>query len=72
MKRIVNSLFGLALFAVPFVASAHAQTASTVYAESFRKGATHITEDSFEARLNPQTQLTVSALKTHAATIATN
>ncbi len=54
MKRIVSSLFGIASFAVPLVTSAYAQTAPTIYAESFRKGATRITEDSFEAKLNPQ------------------
>jgi hypothetical protein len=33
---------------------AHAQSLSpTVYAESFRKGATHVTEEKFEARLTP-------------------
>jgi hypothetical protein len=36
------------------LASASAQSSSpTVYAESFRKGATHIVEDRFEARLSP-------------------
>jgi hypothetical protein len=36
------------------IAAAGAQTSSpTIYAESFRKGSTHITEDKFEARLNP-------------------
>jgi hypothetical protein len=33
--------------------SAFAQSAPTIYAESFRKGATKITEDSFEAKLSP-------------------
>ena len=28
--------------------------ATTVYAESFRQGATHVTEESFEAKLTPQ------------------
>ncbi len=36
------------------VAAATAQSPSpTIYAESFRKGSTHITEDKFEARLTP-------------------
>lgn len=29
-------------------------TSPTVYAESFRKGATHVTEDKFDVKLNPE------------------
>lgn len=49
MKRIAFWLFGLLLPICAF-----AQSASTIYAESFRKGATRITEESFEAKLSPQ------------------
>ena len=40
----------LLLIAVPVIAQT---PAPTVYAESFRKGVTHIIEDRFEARLSP-------------------
>lgn len=48
MKRIALLIFGL-LLAVP----ASAQTEPTIFSESFRQGATQITEDKFEARLSP-------------------
>jgi len=42
------------LVLVVVVAAASAQSTSpTVYAESFRKGSTHITEEKFEAKLTP-------------------
>jgi hypothetical protein len=51
MKRGAYLIF-LALILAAALATA--QSASpTVYAESFRKGATRITEDKFEARLSP-------------------
>ena len=50
MKRIALTLFGFALLA----SAAVSQTNSTIYAESFRKGSTQITEDHFEAKLTPQ------------------
>lgn len=31
----------------------HAQTSSTIYAESFRKGATRVTEEQFDVKLTP-------------------
>jgi hypothetical protein len=50
MKRIALLPFGLALL----VAAAMSQTNPTIYAESFRKGSTQVTEDHFEAKLTPQ------------------
>jgi hypothetical protein len=50
MKRIALTLFGFAVFA----SAALCQTSPTIYAESFRKGSTQITEDHFEAKLTPQ------------------
>ena len=51
MKRL-TSVLGLALLSVIL---AYAQAAPpTIYAESFRKGATRITEESFVAKLTPQ------------------
>jgi len=48
-RRVLSSLV-----MVIVVAAASAQTTSpTVYAESFRKGSTHITEEKFEAKLSP-------------------
>jgi len=41
------------LVLVLVAARANAQSSSTVYAESFRKGSTHITEEKFEAKLTP-------------------
>ena len=42
------------LLTLVMIVAAGAQTSSpTIYAESFRKGSTHITEDKFEARLSP-------------------
>jgi len=49
MNRFVPTAFALLLVA----AFASAQTAPPIYAESFRKGATQITEESFEAKLTP-------------------
>ena len=50
MRQTAFSLVCLALFATALPA----QTSSpVVYAESFRKGTTHITEESFEAKLSP-------------------
>ena len=50
MKRAAFTVLGLALLAV----SARAQSVEpTIYAESFRKGETRITEDSFAAKLDP-------------------
>ena len=43
----------LLLLSLTLAAPLCAQTAPTIYAESFRKGATRITEDTFEAKLNP-------------------
>jgi len=42
------------ILALILVAAASAQSSSSaIYAESFRKGSTHITEEKFEAKLNP-------------------
>jgi hypothetical protein len=49
MNRIACFTLGLLLLASPLAA----QNVPTIYAESFRKGATQITEDSFEAKLSP-------------------
>lgn len=50
MKQISRLIFpGLLLTAAAF-----AQSSPTIYAESFRKGSTQITEDKFEARLTPE------------------
>jgi|SRR3984957_5917358 len=48
------SLFALLLLGSLFAIPAFGQSAPTIYAESFRKGATQITEESFEAKLTPQ------------------
>ena len=46
--------FTVLLALILALATASAQgPSSTIYAESFRKGSTHITEDKFEARLTP-------------------
>jgi hypothetical protein len=50
MKR--RALSNLVLVLVALTASAQS-TSPTVYAESFRKGSTHITEEKFEAKLTP-------------------
>ena len=50
MKRIALSLIVLVLL----TAALFGQNVPTIYAESFRKGATQITEDKFEAKLTPQ------------------
>jgi hypothetical protein len=51
----LRSLAALFLMAGAFVAgAASAQTLTpTIYAESFRKGSTHVLEDKFEVRLTP-------------------
>ncbi len=50
MKLMPRFLAGIILMA----AALAAQTAEpTIYAESFRKGATHVTEDSFTVKLTP-------------------
>jgi len=50
MKRRISFL----MVVLPVAAGAWAQSSvPTVYAESFRKHATHITEESFEAKLTP-------------------
>jgi hypothetical protein len=58
MKRIAPlpfaTWFALWLLTLSFAIPTSGQTAPTIYAESFRKGATQITEESFEAKLNPQ------------------
>jgi len=51
MKRLALPVFGLLLLVPPLRAE---RFAPTIYAESFRKGATQITEDSFEAKLSPE------------------
>ncbi len=48
MKRIFRLLIALLC-----AGGAFGQSVPTIYAESFRKGATKITEDKFEAKLNP-------------------
>jgi hypothetical protein len=58
MKRIALSLFGISLFGLLLTLSVFAQEVSTVavptiYAESFRKGATSVTEDKFDVKLTP-------------------
>ncbi len=49
MRMVAFSALGIVLVAAPLVS----QTTPTIYAESFRKGSTHITEDLFEAKLTP-------------------
>ena len=49
MNRILLSALAL-LLAGPL----RAQTTPTIYAESFRKGATRVTEETFDAKLSPQ------------------
>lgn len=49
MRMVALSALGIVLVAAPLVS----QSAPTIYAESFRKGSTHITEDLFEAKLTP-------------------
>ena len=51
MKWIALSLF--ALFGWWLTIPAFAQSVPTIYAESFRKGSTRITEEKFEAKLTP-------------------
>jgi hypothetical protein len=56
MRRISLSSLLFAVFLLTVVgAPLFAQSDSpTIYAESFRKGSTQITEETFEAKLNPQ------------------
>jgi hypothetical protein len=49
MKRV--SVLALLMLALPLCAQSGSPA---IYAESFRKGETHITEDSFEAKLSPE------------------
>jgi len=51
MKRLALRVLGLVLLAAPLGAQSDSPT---IYAESFRQGATQITEDKFEAKLSPQ------------------
>ena len=53
MKWIARLMLAASLVAVPLTIPARAQSGPTIYAESFRKGATRITEESFEAKLTP-------------------
>jgi len=48
MKQMIQLLF-----AISIVASAAGQSTPTIYAESFRQGATQITEEHFDAKLTP-------------------
>ena len=50
MKRVALA-FGFSVF---LVAALLAQDAPTVYTESFRKGSTQVTEESFDTKLTPQ------------------
>ncbi len=50
MKRLSASFWGLLLLATPLLA----QTAPTIFAQSFRQGETRITEETFDAKLTPQ------------------
>ncbi|HTS35525.1 MAG TPA: hypothetical protein VMH04_07640 [Candidatus Solibacter sp.] len=58
MKRAACSIFGLIfvrlMVVFALIAPAAGQSSPTIYAESFRKGTTQITEASFEAKLSPQ------------------
>jgi hypothetical protein len=49
MRRVALSIFTLIVLAF----AAAAQDASTIYAESFRKGSTEIVEDNFDVKLTP-------------------
>jgi hypothetical protein len=53
MKSIARALVILAVFGFSLTSSALAQSASTIFAESFRKGETRITEAKFEVKLTP-------------------
>jgi hypothetical protein len=50
MKRIIVTFFALAVWAIPAM---QAQVSPQIYAESFRKGETHVTEEKFEVKLTP-------------------
>ena len=54
MNRILNALWLAVLLAVPVSAQRPTQT---LYTESFRHGSTRITEETFEAKLNPQNSI---------------
>ena len=47
-------MFALVVCCVFTIATAMAQSAPTIYAESFRKGTTRVTEETFQAKLTPQ------------------
>jgi len=49
MKQILFAAVAVLLYS----SSAWAQSAPVIYAESFRQGTVHITEDAFEAKLTP-------------------
>jgi len=50
MRKFVPLLALVVLLNLPFLAQS---APPTIYAESFRKGATHIIEESFDVKLNP-------------------
>jgi len=52
MNRIFLAALSCCFFVTPFLASQ--VTPSTIYAESFRQGSTRVTEESFEAKLDPR------------------
>src|SRR3974390_3536688 len=49
MKQILFAAVAVLLYS----SSAWAQSAPVIFAESFRQGTVHITEDAFEAKLTP-------------------
>ena len=51
MNRGILFILGLAMLVRPLLAQ---NSPPTIYAESFRQGATHIAEQSFEAKLTPE------------------
>jgi hypothetical protein len=53
MKRAALSVFVWIALWIFLVTGLAAQDAPTIYAESFRKGATTVSEDSFETKLTP-------------------
>ena len=50
MKRAALPILAWAAMAAPLLGQ---NSPATIYAESFRQGATHITEETFEAKLTP-------------------
>lgn len=60
MTRTVLPALTLALL---LAAPLSAQTPPTIYAESFRQGATRITEDAFDTKLTPQNPTYVERIK---------